>query len=78
MVDARIWMSIQGDGIYETIALPQIPRKGDVLWLRSLMGGGDHLPNEVLVSKVEWAMEQTTRDLHVWLTVRRIGQARHG
>ena len=69
----RIWMSIKGDGIYETITLPQVPRKGDVLWLSSLTRGANKIP-EVLVSKVEWATDQTSGETHVWLTVRRINK----
>ena len=68
-----IYMSVQGDDIYEHIALPQVPRKGDVLWLGSLTRGASKIP-EVLVSKVEWAMEQSSGQLHVWLTVRRINR----
>ena len=68
-----IYMSVQGDEIYEHISLPQIPRKGDVLWLGSLTRGESKIP-EVLVSKVEWAMEQSSGQLHLWITVRRINR----
>jgi hypothetical protein len=66
-----IFISVQGDGIYETMSMPVIPRKGDILWLNSLTRGGS--PEvEVMVSKVEWAREQQSGAIHVWLTVRRM------
>jgi hypothetical protein len=72
-----ISVSILGDGIYETMRLPEVPRKGDILWLASLTMGRSNVP-EVVVSKVEWARDQTawaydkeTEGIHVWLTVRR-------
>ena len=68
-----IYMTVQGDEIFEHISLPHVPRKGDVLWLSSLTRGSSKIP-EVLVSKVEWAMEQTSGQLHLWITVRRINR----
>ena len=68
-----ICMSVQGDDIYEHISLPAVPRKGDTLWLSSLTRGSSKL-SQVLVSKVEWAMDQTYGQTHVWLTVRRINK----
>jgi hypothetical protein len=53
-----IWVSITGDGIYQTLYMPEVPRKGDILWLHSLtLGVAPEV--EVVVSKVEWARDQT-------------------
>jgi len=67
---------ITGRDIHERMRLPAVPRRGDHLWLSSLVGRGDVL--DVIVSKVEWARDQTVRytdreheGVHVWLTVRR-------
>ena len=68
---SEIWVSIRGDGIYETLPMAAIPRKGDILWLDSLTR--NKIP-EVLVSKVEWCKDQVSGRLHVWLTVRRINR----
>lgn len=65
-----ITLNIKGHDIYEQVRLPFVPRKGDILWLGSLTRGRVKVP-EVIVSKVEWAMDQTTGEVHVWLTVRR-------
>ena len=75
-MNGEIWVIVQGEGIYETLNMPQAPRKGDILWLRSLMRGGNHLPNEVLVSKIEWARNQIEGNIHVWVTVRRINKVK--
>lgn len=73
-----ISVSIRGKDIYETLRMPAIPRKGDRLWLSSLCSRSD-LPNDVIVSKVEWARDQTARftdreneGIQVLLTVRRV------
>jgi hypothetical protein len=65
-----IQVCIQGRDIYETLTMPVAPRKGDFLWLGSLTRG--RVMAEVLVSKVEWSMEQATGMFVAWLTVRRI------
>ena len=65
-----VWCNITGHDIYYQMYLPAVPRKGDILWLGSLSEGRVPI-NEVIVSKVEWAMDQTSRHVHVWLTVRR-------
>lgn len=72
-----ISVNIQGHEIFETIRMPEIPRKGDLLWLNSLTSGRCPV-TEVIVSRVEWARDQTARihdteneGIHVWLTVRR-------
>lgn len=69
MPDFVCW--IQGKGIYETLHLPAIPRKGDILWLGSLTRGACPI-KEVLVSKVEWAMDQRSSVHTFWITVRRM------
>lgn len=67
---------ITGNDIYETVRFPEVPRKGDILWLESLTLGRSKV-KEVIVSKVEWARDQTNwvhgdnEGVHVWLTVRR-------
>jgi len=68
-----ITVRVQGSGIYETLAMPVVPRKGDILWLGSLTRGRKDLPAEVLVSKIEWAMEQVSGQIEAWVTVRRKG-----
>ena len=79
-----ISVTIQGKGIYEHLRMPEVPRKGDHLWLASLFSRSD-LPTDVLVSKVEWARDQTARftdreheGIHVWLTVRRTPEKEAG
>jgi len=76
-----IHVTIEGDGIYEHLRMPVVPRKGEVLWLTSLIGHSERIPNEVLVSKVTWARDQTVRytdkeheGIRVRLTVRRINK----
>ncbi len=64
----RIPVYISGQGT--TLWLPAVPRKGEVLDLGSLTRGQIH--GRFLVSRVEWKMEQTSGEIHVWLTVRRI------
>lgn len=72
-----ISVAIRGRDIYEEVRFPEVPRKGDILWLSSLtMGRSDVV--EVMVSKVEWARDQVAwvhdkenEGIHVWLTVRR-------
>jgi len=73
-----IRVTISGNDIHQTMRLPAIPRKGDFLWLSSLVGHSDGIPREVIVSKVEWARDQADRyidkeneGVHVWITVRR-------
>jgi hypothetical protein len=65
---------IRGRDIYEELIMPEVPRKGDILWLESLTRGRCKV-REVLVSKVEWARTQNAwvndDGIHVWLTVRR-------
>lgn len=68
---------IRGHDIYETVRFPEVPRKGDILWLSSLTKGHSDVA-EVMVSKVEWARDQIAwahdkenEGIHVWLTVRR-------
>jgi hypothetical protein len=68
-------VSIVGSGIYETLYMPVVPRKGDILWLSSLTMGRSKV-REVLVSKVEWARDQTNAfgeldGIHARITVRR-------
>jgi hypothetical protein len=65
-----IYVHITGHDIYETVFMPAVPRKGDILWLSSLTRGANPIP-EVIVSKVEWSMEQQSGIVTVWLTVRR-------
>jgi hypothetical protein len=74
------WVSVEGNGIYETLYMPVVPRKGDYLWLSSLTLGVRKEP-EVIVSKVEWARDQTqafgeTLGIHARLTVRRVPSKR--
>jgi hypothetical protein len=52
---------------------PETPRKGDYLWLSSLTRGAIPIA-EVIVSKVEWAMDQTNGNVHARLTVRRVSK----
>ena len=73
-----ITVRIQGRDIYWVGRLPEVPRKGDIIWLKSLTLGVVDV-NEVVVSKVEWARSQQswatdteTEGIHVWLTVRRV------
>ena len=66
-----IYVRISGNGIYETLMMPEVPRKGDILWLSSLTRGASPVL-EVLVSKVEWSMDQASGIIGVWLTVRRM------
>lgn len=72
-----IYVRVQGHDIYETLRMPEVPRKGDLLWLESLTQGRCKVV-EVVVSKVEWSRDQTAyftdkenEGIGVWLTVRR-------
>ena len=70
-----IYVRIQGHDIFETLRMPEVPRKGDLLWLESLTRGGCKV-TEVIVSKVEWSRDQSAinyenEGIGVWLTVRR-------
>jgi hypothetical protein len=72
-----ISVRIQGRDIYHVMRMPEVPRKGDLLWLESLTLGAVPV-REVVVSKVEWSRDQrawaTDREnegIGVWLTVRR-------
>ena len=69
--DRRFYVTIYGSGIRVTGWLPELPRKGDILHLRSLCKYDDTLPNDVIVSKVEWALEQAANFFHYSITVRR-------
>jgi hypothetical protein len=70
------YVSIRGDGIFETLYMPVVPRKGDILSLSSLTMGTCKVL-EAVVSKVEWVRDQTqaftspTDGIHAWITVRR-------
>jgi hypothetical protein len=72
-----IHVVIKGHDIYESMRMPAVPRKGDILWLQSLSLGRSDVV-EVIVSKVEWARDHTAwvndrenEGIHAWLTVRR-------
>ena len=73
----QIWVRIQGHDIYETLWMPETPRKGDVLWLSSLTRGACPV-KEALVSKVEWSMDQLSGNIGVWVTVRRMPEKPRG
>jgi hypothetical protein len=64
---------IRGDDIYDSIWMPVVPRKGDILWLSSLTRGRYPDP-EVLVSKVEWSMDQQSGNISAWIVVRRVNK----
>ena len=75
-----ISVSVSGRDIYEWLAMPVVPRKGDILWLSSLTRGHSDVV-EVVVSKVEWARDQTVwgpphDGIHARLTVRRTKAAK--
>jgi len=77
MIEVRI----TGHDIFEHLRMPEVPRKGDILWLSSLTRGSSEVV-EVIVSKVEWARDQTAwmsdkenEGIGVWLTVRRTKKA---
>lgn len=75
MTEPMFHVIVTGHEIYETLMMPAVPRKGDILWLQSLTRGHSDVP-EVIVSKVEWARQQNTYGgphdgIHVWLKVRR-------
>lgn len=70
-METTAYVHIRGKNIYHTMHMSFIPRKGDILWLGSLTRGAISVP-QVIVSKVEWAMEQQSGTPSVWLTVRRI------
>lgn len=70
--DRRFLVKIQLSGVTSIDGyLPELPRKGDILWLRSLCKYDDSLPAEVVVSKVEWALIQQSDTIQYWVTVRR-------
>jgi hypothetical protein len=70
-------VTIRGRDIFEKVRMPVVPRKGDHIWLSSLtMGRAD--VSDVVVSRVEWARDQTAwarntphEGIHAWVTVRR-------
>jgi len=72
-----IHVHIVGHDIYEQVQMPIVPRKGEILWLRSLTLGASKII-EVQVSKVEWSRDQKAwitdeqnNGISAWLTVRR-------
>lgn len=71
MTNDGIFVRITGNHIYTTLWMPAVPRKGDILWLKSLTRGAIPI-EDVLVSKVEWAMDQASGNIGVWVTVRRV------
>lgn len=71
--ETGVHVLIRGDDIYHELWMPEAPRKGDTLWLSSLTRGRYKDP-EVLVSKVEWSMDQKSGGISVWLHVRRINK----
>lgn len=68
--ETGILCHIKGNGIYDEIWMPAAPRKGDRLWLSSLTRGRSDVL-DVLVSQVEWAMDQRSGNISVWVHVRR-------
>jgi hypothetical protein len=75
-------VSVSGRDIYEQLQMPVVPRKGDILWLSSLTRGHSDVV-EVVVSKVEWARDNTAwaartphEGIHARLTVRRTKAAK--
>jgi hypothetical protein len=79
MTESMVYVFISGGGIYETLPMPTVPRKGDILWLSSLTLGACPVL-EVVVSKVEWSRDQTAaygenNGIHARLTVRRTSRA---
>lgn len=66
-----VWVSIRGNDIYHSLQLPFPPHKGDILALGSLTRGASPI-SQVVVSSVEWAMEQMSGEIHLWVTVRRV------
>ena len=63
------YVHIKGNGIYVTMDMPEVPRKGDILWLSSLTRGACSVL-EAQVDRVEWSMNQMTGHIEVWLHVR--------
>ena len=66
-----VYVRIQGHNIYHTMFMPIVPRKGDILWLSSLTRGAYDI-SEVIVSRVEWSMEQQSGLIGAWVKVRRM------
>jgi hypothetical protein len=64
-----IYVIIKGNDVYETLRMPQVPSKGDILWLSSLTRGRSKYL-EAQVSRIEWAMDQRSGTVTAWLTVR--------
>lgn len=73
--DSWVYVHINGHDLYVApLWMPQVPRKGDVLWLGSLTRGATE--GDVQVSRVEWAMDQMTGTITAWLKVRRLPKAK--
>ena len=68
--ETGVHVIITGKDIYDDLWMPEAPRKGDLLWLGSLTRGRFPI-NEVLVSTVEWSMDQTSGMISAWVKVRR-------
>lgn len=70
-----VYVRIQGVDIYHTALMPEVPRKGDILWMSSLTRGAIPI-NEVQVSRVEWSMDQQSGIIGAWLIVRRTSKSK--
>lgn len=77
----HVTVRISGDGIYEPLVMPVVPRKGDILALSSLtMGRCDVL--DVVVVGVEWVRDQTqaytgdNEGIGAWVYVHRVKRTR--
>lgn len=65
---AEIYLIVTGDEIYEELRMPLVPAKGDILELHSLTGGRSP-EHRVIVSAIEWVMDQQSRIMYPRLKV---------
>jgi hypothetical protein len=76
-----VTVHICGHGIYETLTMPVVPRKGDILALSSLTMGRCKVLDAVVVG-VEWTRDQTqaftgeNEGIGAWVYVHRVNRTR--
>jgi hypothetical protein len=76
-----VTVHISGHDIYETLAMPVVPRKGDILALSSLTMGRCKVLDVVVVG-VEWTRDQTqafrgdNEGIGAWVYVHRTSRTR--